>query len=96
MTRSTRSAQGRIFLAASIFKSCVRYGTGDFSNLFVLAWTGLYGGLNALVCTFVLASCFENHLECSGCIEAFLAKLSDSAILLLSSLSSLVMSRASS
>ena len=96
MTRSTKGAQGRIFSAASLFKSCVRYGTGDFSNLLVLAWTGLYVGLSALVCTFVFTSCFENHLECSGCFVAFLAKLSDSAILLLSSFSSLVMSRASS
>ena len=91
MTRSTKSAQGRIFSAASLFKSCVRYGTGDFSNLLVLAWTGLYWGLSALVCTFVFTSCFENHLECSGCFVAFLAKLSESTILLLSSLSSFVL-----
>ena len=70
MTRSTKSAQGRIFSAASLFKSCVRYGTGDFSNLLVLAWTGLYWGLSALVFTFVFTSCFENHLECSGCFVA--------------------------
>ena len=55
---------------------------GDFSSLFVLAWTGLYEGLTDLVCMFVSTSCFENHLDCSGCFAAFLAKLSESVILL--------------
>ena len=72
---------------ASLFRSPVRYGMGDFMSLLVLALAGLEVGFDALVFIFMLSCCcLQNQLLCSGCFADFLAKESERLVCLISSL----------
>ena len=84
-------------LVASLLRSPVRYGMGDFMSLWVLALAGLKVGFEALVFIFMLSCCcLQNQLLCSGCFADFLAKESDRVVRLISSRCKLVCRRAES
>ena len=83
-------------LVASLLRSPVRYGMGDFMSLWVLALAGLKVGLGALVFIFMSSCCLQNQLLCSGCFADFLAKESDRVVRLIASRCKLVCRRAES
>ena len=59
-------------------------------SLWVLALAGLNVGFAALVLIFMFSFWLQNQFLCSGCFADFLAKESERAVRLISSLCSLV------